>query len=76
MQLLNKKLLSLIDSVIVLEKADKKEIYDSKSAIPEELMNHIVKTIKPENNSILIILSEPLKTKNLENLGYSFEAGM
>jgi hypothetical protein len=70
------ELLSLIDSVIVLEKSGKKEIYDSKSAIPEELMNHIVKTIKPENNSILIILSKPPKTKNLEDLGYSFESGM
>lgn len=70
------ELLALIDSVIVLEISGKKEIYYSKSAIPEELMNHIVKSINSENNSILIILSEPTKPKNLEDLGYSFESGM
>lgn len=70
------ELLTLIDSVIVLEKSGKKEIYDSKTAIPEAWLNHIVKTIKPENNCILVILSEQTKTKNLEDLGYSFESGV
>ncbi|MFA5330699.1 MAG: hypothetical protein WC384_23100 [Prolixibacteraceae bacterium] len=71
-----KEVLAVIDSPIVLELANKKEMYDSKSAIPEELMNRIVKSIRPDNNSILILVEEPPKVKTLEELGYSFEAGM
>ena len=71
-----KEVLAVIDSAIVLELADEKETYDSKSAIPEERMNQIVKSIKPVGNSILIILDEPQRAKTLEELGYSFEAGM
>jgi len=71
-----KEVLPVIESPIILEIDNKKEMYDSKSAIPEERINHIVKSIKPDKNSILIILSEAQKAKTLEELGYSFEAGM
>ena len=71
-----KEALPLIDSAIILEIADVREMYDSKSAIPESLMNHIVTAIKPDNESILIVLSDPPKSKTLEELGYSFESGM
>ena len=50
--------------------------YDSGSIIPEELMNSIVKSIKMDKNSILIILDESKKVKTLEELGYSFETGV
>jgi hypothetical protein len=71
-----KEALPLIDSAIILEIADNREMYDSKTAIPESRMNHIVTAIKPDNASILIVLSDPPKSKTLEELGYSFEAGM
>ena len=71
-----KEALPVIDSAIILEIANEKEHYDSKSAIPESRMNHIVTSIKPENNSIHILLAEPPKAKSLEDLGYSFESGM
>jgi len=70
------ELLTVIDSAVLLESTNKKETYISKSAIPEEQMNCVVKFIKPLNNSILIVLDEPEKVKSLEELGYSFEAGM
>ena len=71
-----KEVLAVIDSAIVLEIAIGKETYDSKSAIPEERMNHIVKSIHSGNNNIIIVATEPPKAKKLEELGYSFEAGM
>ena len=60
-----KEVLSVIDSVVLLEIADKKERYDSKSAIPEERMNHILKSIHPGNNNIIIVATEPPKAKTL-----------
>ena len=71
-----KEVLPVIESPVILEIDNKKEMYDSKSAIPEERINHIVKSIKPDKKSILIVLDKPPKTKTLEELGYSFEAGM
>ncbi|RJR28194.1 hypothetical protein C4561_00350 [candidate division WWE3 bacterium] len=71
-----RELLAVIDSSITLEIADVKEKYDSKSALPQERMNYIVKSIKADNNSPLIILGEPKKVATLEELGYSFETGM
>jgi len=70
------ELLTVVDSAVLLEIANKKETYSSKSAIQEERMNCVVKFIKPLNNSILIVLDEPEKVKSLEELGYNFEAGM
>lgn len=70
------EVLTVIDSAIQLEIANKKETYSSKLTIPEERMNYIVKSIKPLNNSILIALDETQKVKTLDELGYSFEAGM
>ena len=73
-----KKVLTVIDStlVLVLEIANEKETFDSKSAIPEERMNFIVQYIHPANNGILIILGEPHKSSTLEELDYSFESGI
>lgn len=71
-----KEALPLFDSAIILEIANNREMYDSKSAIPESRMNYVVTAIKPENTSILIVLTDPPKTKTLEELGYSFESGM
>jgi len=70
------ELLTVIDSAIVLEIANVKETYDSKSTIPEERMNFIVQSIQPANNELLVVLGEPKKAKTLEELGYSFESGM
>jgi len=71
-----KEAIPIIDSAIILETENVKEFYDSKSAIPALWMNHIVTSIKPDNESIHIYLSEPPKVKTLEELGYSFESGM
>lgn len=71
-----KEVLTVIDSTLVLEIANEKETYDSKSAIPEERFNFFVQSIQPANKGILIILDEPQKAKTMEELGYSFEAGM
>lgn len=71
-----KEALPVIDSAIILEIADEQEVYASKSLIPESRMNHIITTIKPVDNSILIQLTEPPKVKSLEELGYNFESGM
>lgn len=71
-----KELLKIIDSDITLEIEGIKEKYDSKSVLLKEQMNYIVKSIKNENNSILIILDEPKKVESLEKLGSSFETGM
>ena len=71
-----REILTVIDSTLVLEIANEKETYDSKSAIPEERMNFIVQSIQPANKGILIILDVPQKGKTLEELGYNFEAGM
>lgn len=71
-----KEVLTVIDADIVLEIASEVESYNAKSAIPQNRLDYIVKAIKPLNKSILIILSEPPKSKTLEELGYSFEAGM
>lgn len=71
-----KEVLTVIDSALVLEIANEKETYDLKSAIPEERLNCIVKSIQPGNNNILIILAETQKAKTLEELGYSFEDGI
>jgi len=71
-----KELLKVIDSELTIEIANIKEKYNSKLDIKEEQMNYMVKTIKTDNNSILIILDEFKKVGNLEELNYSFEAGM
>lgn len=71
-----KEVLAIIDSAIVLNVAGEKEIYGSKTEIQADRMSHIVSSIKAEDNSIVIILEEPPKTKSLEDLGYSFESGM
>ncbi len=71
-----RELLPVIESSITLEIADVKEKYDSKSALPQECMNYIVKTMKADNNNLLITLDEPKKVASLEELGYSFETGM
>ncbi len=71
-----KELLPVIESSVILEMNSKSEIYDSVSAIPEEQMNHVVKSIKSDKNSLLITLIEAPKPKTLEELGYSFESGM
>jgi len=71
-----KEILPVIDAAIILEIADSKEVYDSKSAIPENRMNHVITSMRSDNKSILIVLSDPPVTKTLEELGYSFESGM
>lgn len=71
-----KEALPVIDSAIILEIADEQEVYASKSLIPESRMNHIITTIKPVDNSILIQLTDLPKVKSLEELGYNFESGM
>lgn len=71
-----KEILPLIKLPVILEKDNKREMYDSSSSIQEERMNHIVKSIKSDNNTILVILGEPINPKTLEELGYSFESGM
>jgi hypothetical protein len=39
-------------------------------------MDYIVKSIKTDNNGILIVLEESSKVETLEDLNYSFESGM
>ncbi|MGV8150029.1 MAG: hypothetical protein ACLKAN_13610 [Alkaliphilus sp.] len=69
-----RELLTVIDSSIALKIAGIKEKYDSKSAFTHGQQNYIVKSIKTD--SVLVILDEPKKTETLEELGYSFEAGI
>ncbi len=76
MKLKLKEVFALIDSAIVLEIAGEKEMYDSTKEIPSNRMNYIVTSIKPDEFRIVISLEEPPRTKSLEELGYSFEAGM
>jgi hypothetical protein len=71
-----RELLTVIDSSITLEIEGIKEKYDSESALLDELMNYTVKSIKTANNSILIVLDESKEIETLEELDYSFEAGM
>jgi hypothetical protein len=68
--------LPVIDSAVVLELENKTEIYTSKTEIPETWMNLTVTSIKPDNNSIRICLLVTPKPKTLEELGFSFEAGV
>jgi hypothetical protein len=70
------QLLTVIDSGITLDIDNVREKYESKEKIPDDRMNYVVRLVKPDNNDILIILDEPKKYKSLEELGYSFEAGM
>jgi hypothetical protein len=71
-----RELLTVIDSSITIEIAGIKGKYASESALLEEWMNYIVKSIKTDNNSILIVLDESKEIETLEELNYSFEAGM
>ena len=71
-----KEVLTVIDSALVLELANEKETYESKTAVPEARMNQIVQSIQPSNGSLLIVLAAAPKAKTLEELGYSFESGM
>ena len=71
-----KELLKVIDSELTIEISDIKENYYSKLDIKEEQMNYIVRVIKAENKGILIVLDESEKVGTLEELNYSFEAGM
>ena len=71
-----KELLKVIDSELTIEISDVKEKYDSKLDIKEKQIDYIVKVIKADNNSILIVLDESKKVRTLEELNYSFETGM
>ena len=71
-----RELLAVIDSSITIEIAGIKEKYASKAALPEEHMNYTVKSIKTDNNNILVTLNKPKNLETLEELGYSFEAGV
>lgn len=71
-----KEILPLIDSALILEIENNKEVFNSKATIPESWMYHAVTSIKPDNKSIHICLVESPKPKTLEELGYSFESGM
>lgn len=68
--------LTVINTSIVLETENKREVFESKSAIPESWMNYVVTSIRPDNRGIIISLESPIKAKTLEELGYSFESGM
>ena len=56
--------------------ATENSAYNSESAIPGELMDSIVKTIKIDKNRIMIMLEGHNKVQTLEELGYSFEVGV
>lgn len=71
-----RELLKVIDSDVTFEIVGAKGKYDSKSDFTVEQMNYTVKSIKNNNDSILINLEEPKKVETLEELGYSFETGM
>jgi hypothetical protein len=71
-----KELLKVIESRITLEIAGVKEKYDSKLDVKKDQMDYIVKSIKTDNNGILIVLEESSKVETLEDLNYSFESGM
>ena len=53
-----KELLKVIDSELTIEISSVKEKYDSKLGIKEKQMDYIVKSIKTDNNGILIVLDE------------------
>ena len=71
-----KELLEIVDSELTIEISGVKEKHDSKFDIKKEQMDYIVKSIKTDNNGILIVLEEFKKVETLEELNYSFEAGM
>ena len=68
--------LKLIDSDITFGIVGVDGKHNSKSVFTQEQMNYIVKSIKDNNDSILIALEESEKVETLEELGYSFEVGM
>jgi|GEM_PF-5352182 hypothetical protein len=50
--------------------------YNSKSTIPEKVMNDDVKSIHTENDHIIVKINDSKDVQSLENLGYSFEVGV
>lgn len=71
-----RELLVLVDSRVTLELFEEEMKYEKKTDIPDTLKNHEVRRIEAKINSIFIRLDEPKKIPTLEELGYSFEAGM
>lgn len=65
-----------VESNVTLELFETEMKYERKTDIPATLNNHEVRSIEAQINSILIRLDEPRKVPTLEELGYSFEAGM
>ncbi len=66
----------LTEGAITLKTPDAEIEFESRSAIPYEYMNYIVKSVSSINNSLVIQLDFPKKMKSLEELGYNFECGM
>lgn len=71
-----KELLIFVESKVTLEIFENEMKYEMKTDIPETLKNHEVKRVEAKINSIFIKLDEPKKVPTLEELGYSFEAGI
>lgn len=70
------ELLVVVDSKVMLELSETVEKYETKADIPDALMKHEVKKVESKLNGLVIKLAEPKKVPTLEELGYSFEAGM
>lgn len=65
-----------VESKVTLELFETEMRYERKADIPDTFKNHEVRGIEGKLNSIFIKLDEPNKVPTLEELGYSFEAGM
>ena len=70
------ELLNIVNSKIMLEIIETKEKFDPKASIPNEYMNYEVKCIEAYDNICVIKIANPNKSPSLEELRYSFEAGL
>jgi len=71
-----KDLLKFVDSSLTLETQGVKETHDSKTALSQDQMNCMVKSIETDGGNLLIKLVEPTKPNALEQFEYCFECGM
>jgi len=69
-------LLKFVDSSLTLETMGVKERHESKSALTQEQMNCMVKSIETDEGNLLIRLVDPKQTNALEQYEYCFECGM
>jgi hypothetical protein len=69
-------LLLVVETPVTLDLSGVLENYASRCAVPESLLEHEVRTLEAVAGAIVIRLDPPKKVPTLEELGYSFEAGV